>query len=82
MQNKTSLTAEEMRKKAGYSTKKKYGAEHYRKMGKKGQVSILAKYGPDYYQKLAKKGLAARLAKSKNKDNQDKPTVSLSPQGV
>ncbi len=54
------MSRSEAGRKGGLSTKKKYGAEFYSKIGsiggKKGGLTTKKRYGSEFYQKIGRKG--------------------------
>jgi len=67
----------EISSKGGRTTKKRYGKEHFSKIGKKGAKSRLKKYGTAYFKELSKLGVEARKKKAEAKKNvfHDIPTI-------
>jgi len=54
------MTRSEAGRKGGMTTKKRYGAEFYSRIGtvggKKGGATTKKRYGPEFYQKIGRKG--------------------------
>ena len=50
------MTAAEVGRKGGQTTKERYGSDHFSKIGRQGGAATMKRYGPKHYAEIGMKG--------------------------